>query len=148
MDFEDCVAILRKIGIKVVISFSRGKDYTPEFKNAGFKSHYLNFENGDLPSNQQVENFFKILESYDPHIRIGVYSQSGLRKAGTMVGCYLIKYFGFTADTAIGWLRILRPGSIQGIQQIFLKEYAKLGFKVENTTLNSLLSFISDIYFS
>ena len=42
---------------------------------------------------------------------------------GTLAGCYLIKKFGFTADEAIGWIRICRPGSIIGPQQGYLIKY-------------------------
>jgi hypothetical protein len=42
-----------------------------------------------------------------------------------VIGCYLIKNFGFTGDEAIAWLRICRPGSVIGPQQTYLVEYAK-----------------------
>lgn len=35
----------------------------------------------------------------------------------------MIKNYGFTADEAIGWIRICRPGSIIGPQQEYLQKY-------------------------
>lgn len=48
---------------------------------------------------------------------------AGLGRTGTLIGCYLMKHFRFTAAEAIAWIRICRPGSIIGPQQNFLEEY-------------------------
>jgi protein-tyrosine phosphatase len=41
---------------------------------------------------------------------------------GTMIGIWLIKNGGFTAREAVGFLRLMRPGSVIGPQQRFLEE--------------------------
>lgn len=51
------------------------------------------------------------------------WTAAGLGRTGTLIGCYLIKHFRFTAAEAIAWIRICRPGSIIGPQQNFLEEY-------------------------
>jgi hypothetical protein len=43
--------------------------------------------------------------------------------SGTLAGCFLIKHYGFTADEAIAWVRICRPGSVIGPQQVYLTKY-------------------------
>lgn len=47
---------------------------------------------------------------------------AGLGRTGTLIGCYLMKRYCFTAAEAIGWIRICRPGSVIGPQQNFLQE--------------------------
>ncbi|MEQ2210074.1 Dual specificity protein phosphatase cdc14ab, partial [Xenoophorus captivus] len=47
---------------------------------------------------------------------------SGLGRTGTLIGCYLMKHYRFTAAEAIAWIRICRPGSVIGPQQNFLEE--------------------------
>lgn len=48
---------------------------------------------------------------------------AGLGRTGTLIGCYLMKHYRFTAAEAIAWIRICRPGSIIGPQQNFLEEW-------------------------
>mmetsp|Transcript_52774 Transcript_52774/g.138842 ORF Transcript_52774/g.138842 Transcript_52774/m.138842 type:complete len:148 (-) Transcript_52774:114-557(-) len=44
--------------------------------------------------------------------------QTGLGRTGTLVAAYMMRYHGFTAREAMGWLRIMRPGSVMG-EQVF-----------------------------
>ena len=46
---------------------------------------------------------------------------AGLGRTGTLIGCYLMKHYGFSAHEAIAWIRICRPGSIIGHQQAWLE---------------------------
>ena len=41
--------------------------------------------------------------------------------AGVLICCYIMKHYGFTAEQAIAYIRICRPGSVIGPQQTFLK---------------------------
>ena len=45
---------------------------------------------------------------------------AGLGRTGSLIGCYMMKHFRFTAAEIIAWLRICRPGSIIGGQQQWL----------------------------
>jgi hypothetical protein len=53
---------------------------------------------------------------------IAVHCKAGLGRTGTCIGCYMMKHFRVTAEEIIGWLRIVRPGSIIGPQQQYMKE--------------------------
>lgn len=47
---------------------------------------------------------------------------AGLGRTGTLIGCYLMKHYKFSAAEAISWIRIARPGSVIGQQQNYLEE--------------------------
>lgn len=48
--------------------------------------------------------------------------KAGLGRTGSLIGCYIIKHFNFTAREAIAWVRLCRPGSVIGLQQEWLEE--------------------------
>jgi len=47
---------------------------------------------------------------------------AGLGRTGTLIACFIMKHYKFTAAEAIAWIRICRPGSVIGPQQEFLVE--------------------------
>ena len=54
-----------------------------------------------------------------------MHCKAGLGRTGVLICAYMIKHFGFTAEEAIGYIRICRPGSVIGPQQKFLISRAK-----------------------
>ncbi|EEB87757.1 hypothetical protein MPER_14765, partial [Moniliophthora perniciosa FA553] len=46
--------------------------------------------------------------------------KAGLGRTGTLIGAYLVWKYGFTANEAIAFMRIVRPGSVVGPQQQYL----------------------------
>ena len=51
-----------------------------------------------------------------------IFFVAGLGRTGTLIACYIMKHYKFTAGEAIAWIRICRPGSVIGPQQDFLVE--------------------------
>ncbi|XP_073347630.1 dual specificity protein phosphatase CDC14AB-like [Pagrus major] len=90
------------------------------FEDAGFEHHDLFFLDGTTPSDLICRRFLHVCESTDG--AVAVHCKAGLGRTGTLIGCYLMKHFRFTAAEAIAWIRICRPGSIIGPQQNFLEE--------------------------
>ena len=51
---------------------------------------------------------------------LAVHCKAGLGRTGVLICSYMIKHHGFTAEEAIGYIRICRPGSVIGLQQNYL----------------------------
>ena len=49
-----------------------------------------------------------------------MHCKDGLGRTGTLIAIYMMLSHGFTARDAMGWLRIMRPGSVIGAQQRYL----------------------------
>lgn len=46
--------------------------------------------------------------------------KAGLGRTGTMIAAYLIQHYRMTTRESVAWMRMCRPGSITGSQQLFL----------------------------
>ncbi|XP_077062802.1 cell division cycle 14Aa isoform X2 [Siphateles boraxobius] len=90
------------------------------FTDAGFEHHDLFFIDGTTPSDLLTRRFLHICESAKG--AVAVHCKAGLGRTGTLIGCYLMKHYRFTAPEAIAWTRICRPGSVIGPQQHFLEQ--------------------------
>lgn len=89
------------------------------FKQNGIAHYNLYFDDGTAPPLNIVDKFLKIAESSGA---IAVHCKAGLGRTGCLNACYIMKHYGFTANEAIGFMRIMRPGSVCGPQQHFLAE--------------------------
>uniref|UniRef100_A0A3P9CGI5 protein-tyrosine-phosphatase n=1 Tax=Maylandia zebra TaxID=106582 RepID=A0A3P9CGI5_9CICH len=96
--------------ITTVVRLNRTLYDGRRFEDAGFEHHDLFFLDGTTPSDLIVRRFLHVCESTDG--AVAVHCKAGLGRTGTLIGCYLMKHFRFTAAEAIAWIRVCRPGSI------------------------------------
>ncbi|KAM4551077.1 dual specificity protein phosphatase CDC14AB-like [Odontesthes bonariensis] len=106
--------------VTAVVRLNRKLYESRRFEDAGFEHHDLFFLDGTTPSDLIIRRFLHVCESTEGVV--AVHCKAGLGRTGTLIACYLIKHFRFTATEAIAWIRICRPGSIIGPQQNFLEE--------------------------
>ena len=52
---------------------------------------------------------------------VAVHCKAGLGRTGTVICAYMMHEAGMTAEEAIVYCRLCRPGSVVGCQQHFLK---------------------------
>jgi len=112
------VGVFRDKGITAVVRLNEADTYPAEaFTNAGLSHYDLYFDDCTVPSNAITVKFLEIAEREEG---IAVHCRAGLGRTGVLIAAHLIKNFGFRAAEAIGWLRIVRPGSVIGQQQQYL----------------------------
>ena len=90
------------------------------FVKGGFQHEDLFFTDGSTPSDEILQQFIDICEQAAGGI--AVHCKAGLGRTGSLIGCYVMKHWRWTAHETIAWLRICRPGSIIGHQQEWMEE--------------------------
>lgn len=97
------------------------------FEDAGIKLIDLYFVDGSTPSLEIISKFIELVDSNKEGT--AVHCKAGLGRTGTLIALWTMKHYRFCAADFIGWIRILRPGSILGPQQQFLLQCQKIMFK-------------------
>ncbi|XP_052445144.1 dual specificity protein phosphatase CDC14AB isoform X1 [Carassius gibelio] len=110
----------RKHNVTTIVRLNKKIYDAKRFTDAGFDHYDLFFVDGSTPSDVITRRFLHVCESTDG--AVAVHCKAGLGRTGTLIGCYLMKHYRFTAAEAIAWIRICRPGSIIGPQQHYLEE--------------------------
>ncbi|XP_047442893.1 dual specificity protein phosphatase CDC14AB isoform X2 [Mugil cephalus] len=117
---ESYFPYFRKHNVTAIVRLNKKIYDAKRFTDAGFQHHDLFFVDGSTPSDVITQRFLQICEGTDG--AVAVHCKAGLGRTGTLIGCYLMKHYRFTAGEAIAWIRICRPGSVIGPQQNFLEE--------------------------
>lgn len=123
---EQYVPIFQNLPISTIVRLNKATYESDRFTRHGFKFHDMYFIDGSVPSDKIVREFIKVVEEDGA---IAVHCKAGLGRTATLIGCYVMKHYGFTALEFMGWARICRPGSVLGPQQQFLIDIQEVCWK-------------------
>lgn len=149
-----------KNSIGSMVRLNRAHYPAEEVTKAGIEHIEMFMHDGTNPTPQNVRDFIELVERMNSKkLAIAVHCRAGLGRTGTMIAAYLM--FQYSRDARknrnhpsdcpcvqlkaeeiaraiIGYLRIMRPGSVLSGQPEFLESIAKLVMKagsVNNTEL-------------
>ncbi|XP_029639549.2 dual specificity protein phosphatase CDC14C isoform X4 [Octopus sinensis] len=117
---EAYLPYFREHNITAVVRLNKKIYDAKRFTDAGLDHYDLFFVDGSVPTDNIVRKFLEISEKCDGGL--AVHCKAGLGRTGTLIACYIMKHYRFSAAESIAWLRVCRPGSVIGPQQNFLIE--------------------------
>lgn len=118
---EDYIQYFRKKKVSAVVRLNKRMYEANRFTAHGIQHHDLYFPDGTCPSEPIMHRFLEIVEN-EPNA-LAIHCKAGLGRTGVLICCYMIKHYGFTAEEAMSYIRICRPGSVIGPQQHYLTEH-------------------------
>jgi hypothetical protein len=110
----------KSLGVSDIIRLNDPSNYDGcEFTMYGFQHHENVFQDCTIPTVQVIKKFLDVCDQAIG--AVAVHCLAGLGRTGTLISIYLMKHYGFTAREVIGYVRLMRPGSVIGPQQHLLE---------------------------
>jgi len=117
---DDYIPYFKRKNVTLVIRLNKKYYDAKRFTSHGINHVELYFLDGSNPPDNILAKFLTACEETPG--AVAVHCKAGLGRTGSCIGSYMMKHYRFTAEEVIGWLRIVRPGSIIGPQQQFMRD--------------------------
>jgi len=122
------IPIFKYKGVTAVIRLNEPNTYNAQvFKDAGIEHFDLYFDDCTVPPVHIVQKFLQIVETTEG--LVAVHCTAGLGRTGTLIALWMMKHYGTHAAETMAWLRIVRPGSVIGPQQLFLTKFENFDWR-------------------
>ncbi|XP_014203408.1 dual specificity protein phosphatase CDC14A-like [Copidosoma floridanum] len=108
-----------KNDVATVLRLNKANYEAHRFTSAGILHYEMYFPDGSTPPMNVLREFLHVAES--TRGTLAVHCKAGLGRTGTLIAAYMMKHYMFSAREAVAWLRICRPGSVIGAQQVWLE---------------------------
>ncbi|KAG6550352.1 hypothetical protein Mapa_008315 [Marchantia paleacea] len=120
---EDYIEYFHRVGVTAVIRLNKRTYDRRRFADQGIAHYDLYFPDGSCPTDRVLKRFLEIVEETPG--ALAVHCKAGLGRTGVLIGCYIMKHYRFTCTEVLGYLRMVRPGSVIGPQQHYLRDMQK-----------------------
>jgi len=120
---EDYISYFKKKNVTCVVRLNKKIYDRRQFTDHGIRHVDLYFIDGGVPPPDILKKFLELAEGEKG--ALAVHCKAGLGRTGVLIGAYIMKHFGWTANEVMGYMRVCRPGSILGPQQNYLKDNEK-----------------------
>ena len=116
-----CADMLNDMDVATVVRLNAAEYDGAVFNAHGIRLLDIPFADCTAPPPRVAIAFLSAVDAAEKGGRaVAVHCLAGLGRTGTLIALWLMRSRGFTAREAMGWLRIMRPGSVIGEQQHYL----------------------------
>ena len=112
--------LLLDLGAATLVRLNQAQYNTGPVEARGIRVVDLPCPDGGRPPDAVIAAFIRTVDAAPG--AVAVHCATGRDQTATLAALYLMRAHGVTAREAMGWLRIVRPGSVVGDQQRFLCE--------------------------
>ena len=117
---DDYIPYFKKKKVSLVVRLNKKYYDAKRFTSHGIDHIELYFLDGSNPPDHILSKFMQACEATPG--AVAVHCKAGLGRTGCCIGSFIMKHLRWTAEEFMGWARIVRPGTIIGPQQNWLKE--------------------------